>query len=421
MSIVAVQLGQCGNQLGRAFFDCLAAEHVDASDPDSTAARMFFRPMGASGAAASSIARPNPPATAVKLIARAVLVDLEPRVVRDLLNNEDSSSASSSSSSSSSSSFSARRPRPYAYSRQSAFTKASGAGNNWVHGFAMGAEMRAELERVLQQEVDRCDDRLEAFLCFFSVAGGTGSGLGSYAMGVLKDLYPSVPILACCVLPFAEGEVAVQSFNACLSLHASYEHADLIFPFENKRSSTKSKNRVEEFAAMNRLIVDTLLHAAYSEKNARFSADSWSALAKRVAHVTAAKVVEDFYCAMPPVRNVCFSAEAVCRGAGDVEEVATVLAGELDFSNKALSTARNRLRVVEGVLSTADRGGARSGCSNTVSLATNCQTPVKCLDTYMHKAAALARTGCYMHYFDQDLLADAILGVRQIAEDYKVL
>ena len=67
------------------------------------------------------------------------------------------------------------------------------------------------------------------------MAGGTGSGLGSFAMGVLRDLYPNTPIFACCVLPFREGEVAVQSYNACLSLHAAYEHADLIFPFENHR------------------------------------------------------------------------------------------------------------------------------------------------------------------------------------------
>lgn len=44
-------------------------------------------------------------------------------------------------------------------------------------------------------------DSLKSFIFFNSMAGGTGSGLGSYSLSVLKDLYPKTDFVNFLVAP----------------------------------------------------------------------------------------------------------------------------------------------------------------------------------------------------------------------------
>ena len=62
-----------------------------------------------------------------------------------------------------------------------------------------------------------------------SLAGGTGSGLGTYNFTLLDELYPKVPKVAVCILPHLSGEVILQSYNATLSLGTICDLADGIF------------------------------------------------------------------------------------------------------------------------------------------------------------------------------------------------
>jgi hypothetical protein len=64
MSVVTVQLGQCGNQVGGALFSVFAAETLSAKGKEADDAEAFFRRRS----------RGTPWA------ARAVLVDMEPKV-----------------------------------------------------------------------------------------------------------------------------------------------------------------------------------------------------------------------------------------------------------------------------------------------------------------------------------------------------
>ncbi|CAD7933950.1 unnamed protein product [Amoebophrya sp. A25] len=516
MSLVTVQLGQCGNQVGSTFFDELAAK-IPLREDDAVA-RMFFRwpttticsateqlknlQSGCSSSSSSSFntaSRPLP-------FARSVLVDLEPRVVGKLISPS--------------------RSQGYRFDARGAKWRASGAGNNWTHGYRQGRDsLSEELELLVQAEVDRCHDQLAGFLVFFSLAGGTGSGLGSFAITVLRELYPKTPILACCVLPFRSGEVAVQSFNACLALHAVYEHADLVFPFENRRRDGKrlgaaEEARSEEFSVMNTSIVNTLLHAAmlpvlavrrlettsdpktamFRELEPRLSSvfelsvarsripdmlcslgahpsyklvtlrhlpvlddhskrrlfgrgsfsdlggnDSWAALSKRLSHICTTKTVEDFYAPLAGERNRVLAAAVTCYGPGPrqrptpasqaaaedhtppLDEVAGIFASGLTFSPKSRILAASgapSLSVVQDYYNTSTPGSTSSQPSlsaNRVSLATNCQTPLAAFESAVHKAAGLSRARCYVHFFDEAPLAEAILGVTQICEDYRQL
>jgi len=63
----------------------------------------------------------------------------------------------------------------------------SGAGNNWAHGFhEYGSKYRPLLVENIRKQTEKCDS-LQSFFLTHSIGGGTGSGLGSYIIGLLED------------------------------------------------------------------------------------------------------------------------------------------------------------------------------------------------------------------------------------------
>ena len=65
------------------------------------------------------------------------------------------------------------------------------------------------------------------------MAGGTGSGLGTYILELLMELFPKIPKFLFCIMPHLSGEVILQSYNASLSLGTTYPSSDGIFIIEN--------------------------------------------------------------------------------------------------------------------------------------------------------------------------------------------
>ena len=59
-----------------------------------------------------------------------------------------------------------------------------------------------------------------------SMAGGTGSGLGTFMLNLLQQQFPKTPRLVCCVMPHLSGEVILQAYNASLSVGSIYGLAD---------------------------------------------------------------------------------------------------------------------------------------------------------------------------------------------------
>lgn len=68
-----------------------------------------------------------------------------------------------------------------------------------------------------------------------SLAGGTGSGLGSFVAEVLRDHFPRAVILNPVVCPYTSGEVAVQNYNAVLSLSHIYAVSDASILLHNNQ------------------------------------------------------------------------------------------------------------------------------------------------------------------------------------------
>ena len=136
-SCVTVQIGQCGTQLGACVLDRLNAEARHEAD-----AAYFFR-QGKSG----------------ERVARAVLVDTEPRVVGEVEGGD-------------------RDGCRWVYgaaNRVLCDAGLRGCANNWAKGFSSEKEGVNRAADVVRREMER-SDRVDALLSFAAGAGGTGSG-----------------------------------------------------------------------------------------------------------------------------------------------------------------------------------------------------------------------------------------------------
>lgn len=110
----------------------------------------------------------------------------------------------------------------------------SGAGNNWSEGYDYANSFFENLMDIIDREVDLCDN-LEAFQLTHSVAGGTGSGLGSFLLERLNDRYPKKICQTYSVFPANDqtSDVVVQPYNTILTLRRLIEHADSCIVFDN--------------------------------------------------------------------------------------------------------------------------------------------------------------------------------------------
>lgn len=203
--MITLQLGQCGNQIGFEFWKKLCAEHGINNDgvledfaTDGTDRKdVFFYQ-----------------ADDNHYIPRAVLLDLEPRVINSILNS------------------------PYAklYNPENVFLSkhGGGAGNNWASGYSQGQKLQEEVFDIIDREADGSDS-LEGFVLCHSIAGGTGSGMGSFMLEALNDRFPKKLIQTYSVFPQQEemSDVVVQPYNSLLTLKRLALNSDCVVVLDN--------------------------------------------------------------------------------------------------------------------------------------------------------------------------------------------
>ncbi|XP_064401726.1 tubulin delta chain-like [Halichondria panicea] len=203
MSIVTVQLGQCGNQIGNQLFSTIyndAQVHQRLHrDYDSSSIERFF------------YASPN---TACAPMPRAVLVDMESKVIQQTIS-------------------SARRSKTWLYDERCVYTQKRGSGNNWANGYLChGPSACDDILEMVQRQTERCDS-LAGFLVLMSVAGGTGSGVGARVSEEIKDSYPKSVLANQIVWPYDSGEVIVQDYNTLLTTAHLQRVSDAILLLQN--------------------------------------------------------------------------------------------------------------------------------------------------------------------------------------------
>ena len=240
--VVTVHVGQCGNQVGRCFWDLVLKEH--ASHQEQKQAKAMNRRMRLKAqieekdnvetgllfdASMRSFlrnvdTRKTPPADldfnggktpVYALRARAVLVDTEQGVINETMRKCG--------------------PLGELFDEHQTLYGVSGAGNNFAHGYAgYGPTYHDELLQRFRRAAEQSDSLLGFFITH-SLGGGTGSGLGTYILSMLHDEFPDVMRFSAPVLPTPEDDDVITSpYNAVLATQQLVEHADFVFPAENQ-------------------------------------------------------------------------------------------------------------------------------------------------------------------------------------------
>lgn len=206
--IITLQGGQCGNQVGLQYWNQLASEHGILPDGSSL-------PYPEEGKAGRTD-RPESYFTlsdSNKFTPRSVLIDLEPSVITKAT-----------------AALPMFNPRNIHLSENG-----SGAANNWQHGYSYGLQHQEDIINLIDREVDKCEN-LSTFQLFHSVAGGTGSGVGSLLLELLSDRYGSKKMInTFLIFPSNEktSDVVVQPYNTILTLKRLIDYSDATFVFDN--------------------------------------------------------------------------------------------------------------------------------------------------------------------------------------------
>ena len=88
---------------------------------------------------------------------------------------------------------------------------------------------------MINREADGSDS-LEGFVLCHSIAGGTGSGMGSYMLEKLNDHFPKKLIQTYSVFPnsdASQSDVVVQPYNSMLTLKRLTLNADCVVVLDN--------------------------------------------------------------------------------------------------------------------------------------------------------------------------------------------
>ncbi|KAL4895865.1 tubulin-domain-containing protein [Aspergillus ambiguus] len=148
-----------------------------------------------------------------RYIPRAILLDLEPRVLNGIQSG----------------------PYRNIYNPENFFIgqQGIGAGNNWGAGYAAGEGVQEEIFDMIDREADGSDS-LEGFMFLHSIAGGTGSGLGSFILERMNDRFPKKLIQTYSVFPDTQSaDVVVNPYNSLLAMRRLSQNADSVVVLDN--------------------------------------------------------------------------------------------------------------------------------------------------------------------------------------------
>ncbi|ODV64120.1 beta-tubulin [Ascoidea rubescens DSM 1968] len=202
--IIHLSAGQCGNQIGAAFWETICGEHAldnsgnfqGGDEIQRSRLNVYFNE-----------------ANNNKYVPRAVLVDLEPGTI-DAVKNSSIGQLF--------------RPDNMIFGQSS-------AGNVWAKGhYTEGAELVDSVLDVVRREAEGCDS-LQGFQITHSLGGGTGSGMGTLLISKIREEYPDRMMATFSVVPSPKvSDTVVEPYNATLSVHQLVENSDETFCIDNE-------------------------------------------------------------------------------------------------------------------------------------------------------------------------------------------
>ncbi|OAQ65618.1 tubulin beta-1 chain [Purpureocillium lilacinum] len=202
--IVHLQAGQCGNQIGAAFWQTISGEHgLDSNGLYNGTSELQLDHMSVYFNEAAGN----------KYVPRAVLVDLEPGTMDAVRAGPFGQLF---------------RPDNFVFGQ-------AGAGNNWAKGhYTEGAELVDSVLDVVRREAEGCDC-LQGFQITHSLGGGTGSGMGTLLISKIREEFPDRMMATFSVLPSPKvSDTVVEPYNTTLSVHQLVENSDETFCIDNE-------------------------------------------------------------------------------------------------------------------------------------------------------------------------------------------
>ncbi|KAI4203730.1 MAG: hypothetical protein LQ346_001740 [Caloplaca aetnensis] len=202
--VVHLQTGQCGNQIGAAFWQNISGEHgLDGSGTYNGTSDLQLERMNVYFNEAANN----------KYVPRAVLVDLEPGTMDAVRAGPFGQLF---------------RPDNFVFGQ-------SGAGNNWAKGhYTEGAELVDQVLDVVRREAEGCDC-LQGFQITHSLGGGTGAGMGTLLISKIREEFPDRMMATFSVVPSPKvSDTVVEPYNATLSIHQLVENSDETFCIDNE-------------------------------------------------------------------------------------------------------------------------------------------------------------------------------------------
>ncbi|GAA5977511.1 hypothetical protein JCM11641_000985 [Rhodosporidiobolus odoratus] len=240
--LLTVSGGQAGNQISSEFWAQLCAEH--GISPNGVLEDLpSFSSSSTTSLGDDSPSPPPSPAFAQRIpyhdrkdvffyqadderyIPRAVMIDLEPRVLNNIQSGQYKN----------------------LYNPENFFssTDGGGAGNNFAKGHAAAEKVWTEIAEMLEREAEGSDS-LEGIMLLHSIAGGTGSGLGSYILERISDVFPKKLVQTYSVFPDStNSDIVVQPYNAMLALQRLTEYADSVVVLDNKALQNLCQDRLQ--------------------------------------------------------------------------------------------------------------------------------------------------------------------------------
>lgn len=118
---------------------------------------------------------------------------------------------------------------------------------------------------MIDHELD-LSDRFDGFLLTHSIvinyhnkAGGTGSGMGSYILEILKEHFPKKLINTFSVFPLLDesSDVVVQPYNSILTLERLALDADSVIVLDNTALTRIVKGDKSAIVESNKLVIYT--------------------------------------------------------------------------------------------------------------------------------------------------------------------
>ncbi|KAF2757690.1 tubulin-domain-containing protein [Pseudovirgaria hyperparasitica] len=234
--IITIQAGQCGNSVGSQFWQQLCQEHGINRDGN-------LEDFATEGGDRKDVFFYQSDDT--RYIPRAILLDLEPRVLHGIQQSAYKN---------------IYNPENFYIHKEG-----TGAGNNWAQGYSMGESVYDDVIDMIDREADGSDS-LEGFMLLHSIAGGTGSGMGSFMLERLSDRFPKKLVQTYSVFPdMQSSEVVVQPYNSLLAMKRLTQHADSVVVLDNGALSRIAADRLHvqepSFQQTNQL-VSTVMSAS---------------------------------------------------------------------------------------------------------------------------------------------------------------